>query len=345
MIMLVGPNNSGKTALAEQLYQRGMSYIHCVRETTYADYLDMLDYDVSNTVFDRCMWCDIPYGDNKIDGKLGREFTGKQMQSYTLSMLIRNPLVIICAHDVEVSEESLLLYQDYRKFLEDSRIPFCTYDYSMFLTKREVLVSGALLREQVDITQFDDSLMYPIDLIMNMNAHLANQQSWINPLLQSNRFPIGSQHPSLLIIAERLGPSNAKSIPFEAGPTGAMMAEILTKSGIPLGDIAITNMVKDEVGSTRKPNKQDKELLDLELDNLKPCYVLLMGKVATAAAPILSKRKTGYIELEHLGALHRRGVTNLTAYTSEVRKAYDKAVEIRKGGDSKRWKSVIIPCE
>ena len=69
MIILLGPDNTGKTTLAQQLVDAspagptGIDSIHCNTKTEFDDYYSWLaaPISLSLTVFDRWFFCDIPY--------------------------------------------------------------------------------------------------------------------------------------------------------------------------------------------------------------------------------------------------------------------------------------------
>jgi len=119
-------------------------------------------------------------------------------------------------------------------------------------------------------------------------------------------------------VAERLGPNNLNNIPFETGPTGYMLTDVLIRADIPWYDVAITNLVKDERRATRLPNKQDMSLLELELSHLKPKKVILMGSVADTVHKHIQGLGYEVLHIPHLGHLRYSGITDLGPYSSLI---------------------------
>jgi len=118
---------------------------------------------------------------------------------------------------------------------------------------------------------------------------------------------IGSQTPKFLIVAQEIGPNNVNNLPFETGPTGYMMSDMLSKVKMPLGDIAITNMAKVPRGTRRPVNTRDMELFEQELINLKPKKIIFMGSLSRAGIPIAKSLNIDYGEMPHLGWFRRAG--------------------------------------
>ena len=125
---------------------------------------------------------------------------------------------------------------------------------------------------------------------------------------------VGSPFPRILLVAQQLGPGNIHNIPFEAGPTGVMLTDMLLNTNTPLGEIAITNFVKAPRRSTRRPNKEDLELFQLELEKLHPSKVIFMGSVALQGAALAKRLGIPYDHIEHLGYHYHRGTRNMSEY-------------------------------
>ena len=123
----------------------------------------------------------------------------------------------------------------------------------------------------------------------------------------------GSQHPDYFLIAERIGPNNVNNLPFETGPTGHMLSDMLEKSATPLGKFAVTNMVKSYRRDPRPPNEQDEQLLRTELEHLKPKVAVFMGSVAKQWGGIVA-RSMGIkaVGMTHFGYFSHRGVRDIT---------------------------------
>lgn len=125
---------------------------------------------------------------------------------------------------------------------------------------------------------------------------------------------IGSPHPKVLLVAERMGPNNKHSLPFETGPTGKMLSDLLYITKTPLGKFAVTNFVKSFRRDTREPNAQDFELLGTELDHLNPEKVIFMGSTAKKGAKEAAKRGIPSSQITHFGHHSHQGNTSVDNY-------------------------------
>jgi len=125
---------------------------------------------------------------------------------------------------------------------------------------------------------------------------------------------VGSPLPKILLVAERIGPNNTHNIPFETGPTGLMLSDLLRKAGTPLGKFAVTNLVKSWRRDPREPNDEDMRLLGIELDHLKPEKVVFMGSVAKKGYKEAKKRGIPCSEMTHFGYYSHRGDHSVDRY-------------------------------
>ena len=146
---------------------------------------------------------------------------------------------------------------------------------------------------------------------------------------------IGSHNPKYLLVAERIGPNNMNNLPFETGPTGRMLSDMLERTETPLGDFAVTNMVKSFKRDTRPPNEQDESLLFVELDYLKPKVVVFMGSPAkqhgVKVAKDLGIKAVG---MTHFGYYSHRGISDISPLCNQWLKIIGKKeVKDEKAGD------------
>lgn len=287
MIMLLGPDHTGKTVLADRLKEYGYNVYHFTKTSGYSDYVEpMVSLKLWNGVLDRCMVCEYPY--SKVMNR-AFSFTIKQWHNLILLALSQNPVVLLCMHKPEKSEYATDQYlpfekwdvcmEIYKQFLKNNNIPYTTYDYSQ-----------------------------PFSLDDLHKQEIANRLAtvWWIPMWEDGWGYAGSRFPKVLLVAERIGPNNTNNIPFETGPTGRMLSELLVKSKTPLGDFAVTNLVKSYRRDPRQPNSRDLELLDVELQYLKPEKIIFMGAVARQGIPVAEKHKIPYHSIFHLGFLHHK---------------------------------------
>lgn len=141
--------------------------------------------------------------------------------------------------------------------------------------------------------------------------------SWWVPMWQAGYGVIGSPHPKVLLVAERLGPNNMNNLPFEVGPTGLMLTNMLYETRTPLGKFAVTNLVKSFRRDTRPPEKSDLDLLHVELVHMRPEKVVFMGATAKRGIKVAKELGIEYAEFAHFGYYSHRGITSIESYIAE----------------------------
>lgn len=293
MFVLLGPDNSGKTTFANKLVSKlNMRLVHYTKASAYEDYMqDLCESNASDLIMDRFAICEYPYS---IEMHREFAFSEKQWQNMILTMLSYNPCVVLCTRipnkedysDNYAPYESLTrILSHYIRFLEANSITYIPYDYMHWEANR----------------------IPAVDTFTTTHKILQDEYSWCDAFKRAGHGFIGSHHPELLIIAERIGPNNTYNIPFQTGPTGKQMTEFINYMAYPLGKLALTNMVKAPRRDMRKVDDVDLKALDIELDALQPKAVLLLGAVAKAAAPLLKKRKIQFAQVPHFGYYNRSG--------------------------------------
>lgn len=285
MIIVEGPDATGKTTLAKSL---NLPYFHYTKDSTYMDYLNpLVTLDAFEGVLDRFMFSEYPYSK-----AMGRPFQyiPKHWHNATLLALAMNPIIILCTHKPRPE-----VYQ------EEQYLPFKKWDICLELY-RKFLAANNLYHIEYDYSENLKPSVFGM-----IESKFRNKARWWTPMWKEGIGMIGSQNPRLLIVAQEMGPSNMNNLPFETGPTGLMMSEMLNSVRMPLGDIAITNMVKAPRGIKREVNGRDLALFEEELVNLKPAKVLFMGSVSRAGIKIAKSLKIDYCEMNHLGWFHRTG--------------------------------------
>ncbi|GAI06502.1 unnamed protein product [marine sediment metagenome] len=134
MIIVLGPDSTGKTTLAQKL---GLPYYHFTKDSTYEDYLKPLcALEMTDAVLDRHIICEYPYY-QIMKRKFG--FTQKQWHNIILLTLIQNPLFVLCTHKPEqhkYEKDQYMPYDQwdrclalYKLFLSTHRIRYVEYDY------------------------------------------------------------------------------------------------------------------------------------------------------------------------------------------------------------------------
>lgn len=141
MIILVGPDNTGKSTLAKQLVESDSvaTSIHCTQHTGFSEYYSWLSNPtlLNLTVFDRWFFCDIPYA------KVVRE-EEKSKYSYqeihilnTLTKMYK-PLIILCTNQttnfndreqLSTIDQHDALLLEYKRMLTVLQQPYTVFDW------------------------------------------------------------------------------------------------------------------------------------------------------------------------------------------------------------------------
>jgi hypothetical protein len=303
VIILLGPDGTGKTTLAKRLEGMGLKYYHFTKDSKYNDYISPLcKLEMTNAVLDRHALCEYPYS---ICMERAFKFNIKEWHNILMLTLIQNPLIILCTHKpnkLDYDESQYLPYDRwdmcmklYKEFLDTNHISYINYDYMMDRKSED--------RKYVELS---------LNLSLGMkwwHVHWSNEYGCI-----------GYPHPKFLLVAERIGPNNMNNIPFETGPTGWMLSNMIQATKIPLGALAVTNMVKSFRRDARDVNENDLVLLQEEITNLKPKKVIFMGSPAKRGIPLAKSLGVDTDMIVHLGALNHRGVKDMSGYYNEWRK-------------------------
>jgi uracil-DNA glycosylase len=309
MIIILGPDHTGKTTLAKAIAdRRSLKYFHFTRESAYEDYLEPLcSLDMYEGVLDRYAICEFPYS-----RAMNREFkfTMKQWHNLVLTALIQKPIIILCTNKPTKATYSRDQYLPYDAW------DICMYWYKMFLNTHHI---GYI---EFDYTR-EHNLSSYADTIADMADRNSADMSWWKVLWTRGWGCIGSTHPKVLMVAERIGPNNTHNIPFETGPTGYMLSDLLTKTATPLGKFAVTNLVKSYRRDDRPPSEADMALLSMEIDNLRPEKVVFLGAVAKKGAKIAKQYNIPYTEYVHFGYYSHKGSTSIDRYVNNWRQVFN----------------------
>jgi len=295
MIILIGPDHTGKSRLAASLE---LPMYHFTKDSTYEDYLKpLVSLELRNAVCDRYIFCEYPY-----HLVMHREFkhTMKQWHNIILLTLIQKPLVVLCMNkppEHKYDDDQYMPYDRwdqclalYRLFLNTHHIPWIEYDY-MAPVKPEVLLS--------------------------IHRKYIIETDWWAEMWRTGYGCIGSVSPKVLLVAERLGPNNANNIPFETGPTGYMLTDMIANTSTPLNKVAITNLVKSFRRDTRPPDVQDLELLSFEIARLKPKKVVFMGTPARRGIKVAEELGVEHEEIVHLGYYNHKRIKDMSVYHND----------------------------
>lgn len=285
MIILLGPDGSGKSVLTKQMEieSDGMFQAwHAVKETGYKDYMEFLAGEPSKPVpisdpepfypgpalqkgahfvCDRFFWCDYPY--SQVVRQEPMMFTGKQFQNLHLLTMAHNPIIILMTRnsgrpDPTIPNEYFSpLLQRYRELLDILDLPYWEWDY---------------LHPPM-----------PVENIMNLSVRMQEHVTWWRNLYKRGIGGVGNTaNPRAIVLAEEIGPNNMYRIPFETGPTGAFLTEMIEECETPLSEMYLTNWRKT-------PSLQENiALFEKEIASTGAEYIIAMGKTAAEGIAHLS---------------------------------------------------------
>ena len=300
MIILLGPDGTGKTTLAKEFEQQGLKMYHFTQNSNYMDYIRPLcKLEMANAVLDRHAICEHPYS---ICMNRPFKFTFKQWHNILMMTLIQHPLVILCTHKPTPA-----------KYEKNQYLPYEKWDNCLCLYK-EFLTSNHIVHLEYDYAINH----YPENYLTSAKIFSDHTEWWRNHWTAGYGCT-GSPNPRFLLVAERIGPNNMNNIPFETGPTGFMLSSMLANTGTPLGVLTITNMVKSFRRDSRAVNDKDLELLREEITQLAPKKVIFMGTPAKRGIPLARELGCETDTIVHLGALSHKGIKDMSGYWSEWR--------------------------
>lgn len=324
MIIVIGPDGSGKSSLMRDLR---MPYIHYNQHTTYEEFLEpLVNQNAWDIVFDRNCFCEKIYHE-LMNRKF--KFTPKQWHNLCYLTLAYNPLVVLCTYHQPkelYKDDQYLPYEKlerclelYREFLTREKIPYIEYDYSEYYS------------DYLNQKDYEEYEVF-INILKHKDWLNMKEADWWSLYRHNGNYAIGNlTSPELLIVAERIGPDNTNMIPFETGPTGAIMSDMVRALNIPFNDLAITNYVKTirkKDGATheeytRNPDTFDEGYFKTELTYIKPKRVLLMGGIAKKGKKIVKehygdKHAEHILELPHFGAYRHGGRKDMTKWYASL---------------------------
>lgn len=302
MLILLGPDNSGKTTLTKQIEQRSKGTKNeavawkALAATGYKDYIEFLrgpkskPVDLSThtpglalsrngkVVADRFFYCELPYS-RLLRTEERTKFTLKQWHNMHLSTMAFNPTVVLTTRKAEEYQDYVpeILFEpilkEYRHWLRFHDINWTEYDFVA-----------------EDVEQVADGLLQ-----MDMFARARNQ--WWLDMAKKGLAGVGNTaSPKVVIMAQDLGPMNVHRIAFEQGPSGYYLSDLIDEAEVPLSSFYLTNWLKV---ADRNANIA---MLRTELENTTPKYVILLGRQAADAIPTIERAGVDHIiQLKHPG--------------------------------------------
>ncbi len=334
MIILLGPDNSGKSTLAQHLVVRSVgtpnahTSFKSVALTGYKEYIEFLRGPKTNVadlssykpglalamdgqvVCDRFFYCEVPYA--KLFRKLQRtQFTLKQWHNMHLSTIAFNPVVVLATRRSDIAKDDIVpeelfypILEEYKTMLAFHRIKYYTYDYE------EGPGAQAILQQA--------------------KINSARAAWWID-MARSGVAGIGNTvDPKVLIMAQDLGPSNIHRIAFEQGPSGYYLSDLIDEAEIPLNSFYLTNWLK----TTDKDRNVDLLNKEMEGFTVPPSHVVLLGREAEATIPLLAN----YMPKEFIHTVRHPGwVVNHAGTIKELNYRKEKYLM----GWLELWKTIL----
>lgn len=335
MIILLGPDSSGKTTLQEKIIEFGNlvnpelgddpPYFgwHAVKDTEYKDYMEVLSGTPDNpiplgahtfqpspfleknkhAVIDRFFWCEYPY--SEVLRNAAPKFSLKQFHNLHLATIAHNPVVILMTRrseeylDPDVPEELFVpLLQSYREWLEAFDVVYLEWDF-----------------------------MFPRLRLIELLDHEAARQAsviWWRNLAKRGIAGIGNTvNPQVMVIAEVLSANNIFHYPFEGGPSGQYLTDLFQEAEVPLSSFYLTNWKKTN------SHEENSILLAKEITQTKIDHVIILGGEARKAEQVFLSKGFDRSNIHHLK--HPGWVVNHSSSPREEK--------YRKEGYSREWKA------
>ena len=304
MIILLGPDHSGKSTFAKSLQTYGYDIFHPTQHTEYEDYISFLTGIVpsspSKFVCDRFRFCDLPY--SRVVRNTEHRFTLKQFHNLLWLTLAYRPIIILFTRKGPnyLSREQLSTEEQFDPLLAYYR--------------------GALDKIGVEYSEYDwENPPFDISELAIKEEEESQKNLWWRNMLEGGYAGIGnSKNPSVVLLAEELSSNNKNLLPFEAGPSGFFLSEVVKDTGLPkLTDFFITNWKKTKKGG------EDKKLFIQEIEELKPKSVVLLGRTAEAAIPTLELLEIPYKTIMHPAACSNYHSISKEEYKTRWEKIYE----------------------
>jgi len=282
MIIVEGADSTGKTTLARKICNNyGYTYKKWDQSHTYQQTIDWLSAFTGDPTAIQDVVCDrFPLFSEEVYGPLLRgrsKFSLKEQHNMYLLLQSMRPLIVLCnvfneagfsnrpqLPTLEQNTEALTLYQDSYKKWEQF---FAVVTYSM---------------------------IHPFSLSSLVSRNSGPPLWWQNMFKRScaGMGRLGS--PRYFILAESIGPRNRHHIPFEAGPSGLFLSEVLEATETPLSQVFITNYVKGNFSEA-----ENQVALRTELEQTKPGRVIVMGSIARRGIPLIKYLGFPYRHVVH----------------------------------------------
>lgn len=300
MIIILGPDGSGKTTLTNRLSEQGLMPLHAVKETDYDDYMRLLSGEKSRPiplnqfpfqpgalltagthfVLDRWFYCEFPYS-KILRQEPEMKWSLKQVHNMHLATMAHNPVVLLTTRKAQ-------------PYPADEHVP-----EGMFTP---ILNGYRQWLDFFDITYIEWDYLYPPMTIDKLVAHSLDRQSnviWWRNMAKRGIAGYGNTiWPTTLVLAEILGGYNLYHFPFEQGPSGYYLSELLDEASIPLSSFYITNWKK-----TTDP-AENEALLRKELFKTGVQNVIFLGRESEKALPVVISsgiEKSSTFTLPHPG--------------------------------------------
>lgn len=287
MIVVEGPDNSGKSTLVKTLVERGFPLIKRERfkpgkeETIGLSYLralipkhgDRLEH--SKGVLDRLLASEIIYGEIFRNGS---RITGGEHLAILNMLIAYNASIIFCDPGNAAIKET---WHEREQLYDDALAVAASYRASM------------------------STIFHPMVVIeYNWKKHAKNARTFRPDeprdrdleWWSANPYGAGSLSPKVLMVGESPSPRMKTNVPFSNGPAGDFLAWAIRQAE---GLMSKPLIGRYYVTNAQKGTERDASLLREEIRFLEPRVVLALGREAEEMVAAVIGRTTNHAAIPH----------------------------------------------
>lgn len=289
MIIVEGPDNSGKTTLVDSIC-KAFPLLRRFKSpgpaSTYDWWMEMLTLDpdiLAMSVFDRFLFSEYVYGPlcrNTI------RLTDHQREVVESQLLTTEPFIVIC----ELIPQKPLFEERKQIFSWETQV------------EANKLYPGVFADHWLWMWKYDANIgNRPTDFCVHiLPPYLRMMGEWQQRRTILNHGRGNITQPTWMFVGQQLAKNNKWKVPFERSRSAQILHYAIRTLGIPFHKIWFTNAYKTETGLTTR-NIAD---LRLELEYLKPTFVVAVGSKAAGLLNVLGHQ---FVKITHPGYYIRKG--------------------------------------
>lgn len=288
MIIVCGPDNSGKTTLVDGIcktFPLLKRFKSPGPSASYDWWMEMLTQDpetLALSIFDRFLFSEYVYG------PLCRDqirLTDHQREVVESQLLTAEPLIVLCE----------LIPQ---KPLFDERPQEFGWDVQLMANK----IYPDIFEDHWRVWGYDANLghdyTHAIDRVVEPYLKMMSEWYQRRTILDHGRGNITD--PTWMFVGQQLANHNKWRVPFERSRSAQVLHHAIRMLKIPFEEIWFTNAYKSDEGLTTR-NIAD---LRLELEYLKPTFVVAVGSKAAGLLNVLGRE---FVQVTHPAYYLRKG--------------------------------------